>query len=62
MSGSNHHHQQALVPTSDGVVTLPYTPDELTQLDLSIVHWLKDIGQLKALSVDFAQVDSILDL
>ena len=41
---------------------MPYTPDELTQLDLSIIHWLKEIGQLKALSIDFEKVDSVLDL
>lgn len=41
---------------------LPYTPDELTLLDLSIVQWLKEIGQLKALSIDFEKVDSVLDL
>ena len=26
------------------------------------MHWLKEIGQLKALSIDFDKVDSILDL
>ena len=38
--------QQAAIfgggPSSD--LELPYTPDEMTQLDLSIVLWLKEIG------------------
>jgi hypothetical protein len=37
------------IPTSDGSASaldleLPYTPDELSHLDLSIVQWLKEIG------------------
>ena len=51
--------QQAMAGSD---LELPYSPDELTQLDLSIIQWLKEIGQLKALSIDFEKVDSILDL
>lgn len=44
------------------VLTLPYLPDELTQLDKSTVQWLKDIRILKQLSIAHEDVESLFDL
>ena len=47
---------------SNVVPTIPYLPEEITQLDQSIVQWLKDIRILQSLDINHNQVESLLDL
>ena len=41
---------------------LPYLPEELTDLDQSIVKWLKEIGILNTLNISDEKVTSLFDL
>ena len=55
----NHSSTNTSIMHGSEDTILPYSPDELSQLDISIVFWLKEIGQLKAMNVDFEKVDSV---
>ena len=60
MQGMMKSHSASALGSA--IPTLPYLPSELTQLDQSIVQWLKDISILKMLNINHDQVESLLDL